>query len=45
MGAALKLMSTPYVFRIEKGYVLLPDHPGLGLDVNEDALKEYRVQA
>ena len=32
-------------FLLEKGHVLLPDHPGLGLDVNEDALKEYRVQA
>jgi D-galactarolactone cycloisomerase len=42
---AVKLMRTPYVFKIEKGHVLLPDHPGLGLDVNEDALKEYRVQA
>ena len=42
---AHKLMRTPYVFRVEKGYVLLPEHPGIGLDVNEDALKEYRVRA
>jgi D-galactarolactone cycloisomerase len=42
---AQKLMRTPYVFRVEKGYVLLPEHPGIGLDVNEDALKEYRVRA
>lgn len=41
---ALKLMRTPYVFKVEKGYVLLPEHPGLGLDINDDALKEYRVQ-
>jgi len=39
---ALKLLRTPQVFRIEKGYVHLPDLPGLGLDINEDALKEYR---
>jgi L-alanine-DL-glutamate epimerase-like enolase superfamily enzyme len=41
----VQLMRTPYVFRVEKGHVLLPEHPGLGLDVNEDALREYRVQA
>lgn len=40
---AVKLLRTPHVFQIEKGYVLLPDLPGLGLDINEDALKEYRV--
>jgi L-alanine-DL-glutamate epimerase-like enolase superfamily enzyme len=36
---------TPDVFTIERGYILLPDLPGLGLDINEDALKEYRVHA
>jgi L-alanine-DL-glutamate epimerase-like enolase superfamily enzyme len=41
---AQKLMRTPYVFRVEKGYVLLPEHPGLGLDVNDDAIREYRVR-
>ena len=40
---ARKLVRTPDVFRIENGYVLLPDLPGLGLDVNEDAVQEYRV--
>jgi L-alanine-DL-glutamate epimerase-like enolase superfamily enzyme len=40
---ALRLVRTPYVFRIESGYVHLTDVPGLGLDLNEDALKEYRV--
>jgi D-galactarolactone cycloisomerase len=39
----VKLLRTPYVFRVENGYVLLPDLPGLGLDINEDALKEYRI--
>lgn len=38
----LKLLKTPHAFRIEKGYVHLSDLPGIGLDVNEDALKEYR---
>lgn len=41
---ALKLLRTPYVFNIDKGYVHLPELPGLGLDLNEDAIKEYRVQ-
>lgn len=40
---AKKLVRTPDVFRIESGYVLLPELPGLGLDLNEDAIKEYRV--
>ncbi|MGH9629148.1 MAG: enolase C-terminal domain-like protein, partial [Bryobacteraceae bacterium] len=41
---ALKLLKTPYVFPIEKGYVLLPPHPGIGLDISEDALQEYHVR-
>jgi L-alanine-DL-glutamate epimerase-like enolase superfamily enzyme len=44
-GPARKLLRTPHVFPIERGYVLLPDLPGLGLDINEDALQEYRVRA
>ena len=39
---ARKLFRTPDVFRVEKGYVYLPEVPGIGLDINEDALKEYR---
>ena len=42
---AVQLLRTPHVFQIEKGHVLLPDLPGLGLAVNEDALKEYRIRA
>jgi D-galactarolactone cycloisomerase len=42
---ARKLVRTPDVFRIENGYVLLPPLPGLGLDLNEDAIREYRVHA
>lgn len=41
---AVKLLRTPHVFQIERGYVLLPELPGLGLDINEDALKEFRVR-
>lgn len=42
---ALKLVRTPYVFRVENGFVHLSDLPGLGLDLNEDAIKEYRARA
>lgn len=40
---ARHLVRTPDVFRIENGYIYLPDLPGLGLDLNEDAMREYRV--
>ena len=42
---ALRILRTPHVFEIENGYVKLPDRPGLGLDVDEEAIKEYRVRA
>ena len=42
---ARKLVRTPQPFVIKDGFVLLPDLPGLGLDLNEDAIKEYRVHA
>ena len=42
---ALKLVKTPHVFRVEDGFVHLSDLPGLGLDLNEDAIKEYRNRA
>ena len=40
---ALKLLKAP-PWKIENGYILLPELPGLGLDINEDALKEYRTR-
>ncbi len=39
---ATKLLKTPQPWKIENGYILLPDLPGLGLDLNEDAIKEFR---
>lgn len=42
---ALRLLKTREVFPVRDGYVHLPDLPGLGLDVNEEALKEYRIRA
>ncbi|MFN9084276.1 MAG: enolase C-terminal domain-like protein, partial [Acidobacteriota bacterium] len=38
----LVLLKDRKAWKIENGYVYLPDAPGLGLEVNEDALKEYR---
>lgn len=40
----LVLLRNRQAWRIENGFVHLPDSPGLGLEVNEDALKEYRVR-
>jgi L-alanine-DL-glutamate epimerase-like enolase superfamily enzyme len=42
---ARKLVRTPDVFRVEDGYIYLPELPGLGLDLNEEAIEEYRVRA
>ncbi len=41
---ALQLVKTPHVFRVENGFVHLSSLPGLGLDLNEDAIKEYRAR-
>ncbi len=41
----VKLLKTPQAWKIEDGHVLLPDLPGLGLDIDEDAIKEYRARA
>jgi D-arabinonate dehydratase/D-galactarolactone cycloisomerase len=30
-------------FRVEQGYFWLPDGPGLGIDINEDALRRFAV--
>ena len=42
---ARKLVRTPDVFTVRDGHIHLPDLPGLGLDLNEDAIQEYRVRA
>ncbi|MFN7921182.1 MAG: mandelate racemase/muconate lactonizing enzyme family protein [Bryobacteraceae bacterium] len=41
----LVLLKDKQAFPIKDGHVLLPDKPGLGLEINEDALKEYRTRA
>ena len=35
------LLATP--FRVEKGYITVPNTPGLGVSLDEAALKRYRV--
>ena len=37
------LLKNKQAFRIENGYVHLPEFPGLGLDLDEAAIKEYRL--
>jgi L-alanine-DL-glutamate epimerase-like enolase superfamily enzyme len=30
-------------FKLEDGYVAVPEKPGLGIELNEEAIKEYRI--
>ena len=39
----LKVLKTPKMFEIENGDILASPLPGLGLDVDADALRHYRV--
>ena len=41
---ALKLLKSKSLFTFEKGDLLAPSGPGLGLDVDEEALQRYRVR-
>ena len=34
----------PQVFTIEDGMILAPEHPGIGLDVDEEAIERFRVR-
>ena len=38
----LELLKTKELFKIEQGFVHLSELPGLGIDLDEDAIKEYR---
>ena len=40
-----RFLRTPRVFEIEDGFVMLPDLTGLGLDIDEEAIEEYRIRA
>ena len=39
----LKVLSSKEVFVIRDGEIEVPQGPGLGLDINEDALQKYRI--
>ncbi|MGM0400640.1 MAG: mandelate racemase/muconate lactonizing enzyme family protein [Chloroflexota bacterium] len=39
-GHMAELVAIP---EVEEGYIIIPDRPGLGLVLNEDAVKKYRV--
>ncbi len=41
---ALKVLNAQNVFTFRDGQIQVPQGPGLGLDVNEEALKSYRVR-
>ena len=41
----LKLLRSRAMFRFENGDILAPPYPGIGLDIDEEALEKYRVRA
>jgi D-galactarolactone cycloisomerase len=40
----LKVLRSKHVFAFENGELLAPPYPGIGLDVDEEALERYRVK-
>jgi len=40
----LKVLKSKQVFTVENGELLAPPYPGIGLDVDEEALAKYRVR-
>jgi L-alanine-DL-glutamate epimerase-like enolase superfamily enzyme len=40
----LKVLRSSKVFTIEDGVIVAPEHPGLGLDVDEEAIERFRVR-
>ncbi len=41
---ALKVLKTKQMFRIEQGDILAPPYPGIGLDVDDEAVTRYTVR-
>jgi L-alanine-DL-glutamate epimerase-like enolase superfamily enzyme len=39
-----RVLQSPRVFAVEQGMILAPESPGLGLDVDEEALERVRVR-
>jgi L-alanine-DL-glutamate epimerase-like enolase superfamily enzyme len=44
-SACLKVLKSKDLFVVENGELLAPPYPGLGLDVNEEALVRYRAKS
>ncbi len=42
LGPGMRLLRNKEVFQIEDGYMAIPQGPGLGLDIDGDALELYR---
>ncbi len=40
---ALQVLNSKHVFTFRNGEIQIPDGPGLGLDINEEALQRFRV--
>src|SRR5262249_7935154 len=40
----VKLLKSPEVFTIQNGLIRAPDYPGIGLDVDEEAIERFRVR-
>ncbi len=38
----LKVLKTKEIFTIRDGMILAPEHPGIGLAVNEEAVERFR---
>ena len=44
LSPGLQVLKTKTMYRFEDGNVHLPDLPGLGLDVDEEALEKFRIK-
>jgi len=40
----LQVLKTKQMYRLEDGHIFLPDLPGIGLDVDEEALERFRIR-
>lgn len=41
----MNLLRSKEMFTFDNGDILAPPHPGIGLDIDEEALEKYRVRA
>ena len=44
MVAGIEGPQEPKVFAVEEGMILAPEYPGIGLDLDEDAIERFRVR-